>query len=316
MNWNKPTLKGMNMIVITLIIIFYILYASFGRVHWSADVLATFLDYALLLLIILVGWLVWTNQWGMATLGLIAVLWGGFDLINFPLTPLKLSHPTEMRLMVFNVYFQNTGIEAVMAEIKRHDPDLIYLMEYPSNANPTMRLDLAADYPYQIIEPSRFTMGTALFSKFPIVRSEVHQFAGTRIPITEAVIDVNGEHLTFVGGHPWPPLPQWGQLHREQLDDVIGVAAAVDETQMPLIVAGDFNTPPTAYMLNKLAAEANVRQVRQRFDFRKTYFPYPLVAMSLDHVFVSDKIWVGGYFFGNSAGSDHVPLVVDFSLAP
>ena len=316
MNWNEINLRSSPMFVATLIVIFYIVYATLGRINWAADVLAIFLDYALLLLLILVGWLVWTNQWGMAALALIAGLWGAFNLINISSAPINSEHSTPLRLMVFNVYFENQEVDAVMAEIGEHDPDLIYLMEYPSNANPTMRLDLTADYPYQIIEPSRFTMGTALYSKYPIVESEVHQFAGTRIPISEAVIDVGGKRFAFVGGHPWPPLPQWGKLHREQLDDVIDVATGIDETQMPLIVAGDFNTPPSAYMLNELATEANVRQVRQRFDFRKTYFPFPLVAMALDHVLVSDKILVGGYSFGNAAGSDHVPLVVDFSIEP
>jgi len=69
-------------------------------------------------------------------------------------------------------------------------------------------------------------------------------------------------------------------------------------------------------MLGKLAKEARVRQVRQRLDFRKTYFPFPLLAMSLDHVFVSEHILFSGYTLGNSAGSDHVPFILDFSIAP
>ena len=179
-----------------------------------------------------------------------------------------------------------------------------------------MRLDLNETYPYQLIEPSRFTMGTAIYSKHPFDQAEIHQFAGTRIPITEVTINADGHLFTFVGGHPWPPMPPWGQLHREQLEDIIDVAAAVDQAQTPLIVAGDFNTAPQTYMLRNMAQQANVQQVRQRFDLTKTYTVAPLISIPLDHIFVSEAIHASDYFYGDPAGSDHKPIFIDFSIQP
>ncbi|MEM8862664.1 MAG: endonuclease/exonuclease/phosphatase family protein [Chloroflexota bacterium] len=295
---------------------FIILLSSQGRLHWSADVAATFLDYFLLLLLISLVILAWRKQWLFFAVASLFFCWGIFDLFGFASAPIYADQNPAVRLMVFNVYFENQEVEAVQAEIERHDPDIIYLMEYPSNANPIMRLELNDDYPYQLIEPSRFTMGTALYSKHPFVESKTHQFAGTRIPISEVLINVDGKQFVFVGGHPWPPLPPWGQLHREQLDDIIGVAESALQLDVPLVVAGDFNTPPQAFMLNQLAQRVGVNQVRQQFDLRKTYSPFPAVFMSLDHVLVSEDIRVSDYSYAGSAGSDHVPIVVDFSIAP
>ena len=157
-------------------------------------------------------------------------------------------------------------------------------------------------------------MGTAFFSKYPIESSTVHQFPETRIPIFEIKLNINGQPVTFIGGHPWPPLPQWGQRHRDQLADVIQVAAAVDQTQSPLIVAGDFNTTPNAFMLRSLTNEADVALVRNRFDLQKTFFNASVIRFSFDHVFVSEKVSVTYYEFGNRAGSDHLPIIVDFGL--
>ena len=294
----------------------YILLASLGRLYWAGDVLKIFLDYIMLGLLIAVGVAVWRRLWSFAVIGLVACLWGAINLFGFSSAPTYAMTPPDLRLMVFNVYFENEAVEAVEAEITKHDPDLIYLMEYPSEANAVMRLDLDEHYPYQLVEPSRWTMGTAVYSKFPIVDSQLHRGQRSRIPVSEVTIELNGERLTLVGGHPWPPLPQWGALHREQLMSVIDVASAVDRSNTSLVVAGDFNTPPSAYMLSLLSKQAEVSHVRGRFDISKTFFPFPLIGMSLDHVLVSDSVQVVNYFYGDEAGSDHRPLLVDISVSP
>lgn len=288
--------------------------ASFGWLYWLSDLLKLFLDYFVLFLLIAVGFSFWRRIWPMVALGLFFCLWGVILMFNFSSVPSSVDAEPNLRLMVYNVHFENEDAAAVQAEISRQNPEILYLMEYPSDANPAMRLDLEAEYPYQLIEPSRFTMGVALFSKYPIVESKVHKFADTRIPIIEATVEIEGETVTFVGGHPWPPQPQWGQLHRNQLDEIVSVAAGVDQQETPLIVAGDFNTPPSAYMLRKLSHDAQVAQVRTRFDLGKTFNLFPFVGFPLDHVFVSDGVAVVAYQYGSAAGSDHLPIVVDLAL--
>ncbi|MFK7802006.1 MAG: endonuclease/exonuclease/phosphatase family protein [Anaerolineae bacterium] len=294
----------------------YVLFASLGRLLWVSDLLAIYLDYVVVLLLIAVGFAIWRKLWPFAGIGLIFCVWGAINIFSFTSAPLSADQPANLRLMVYNVYYNNQDVEAVQAEIKRLNPDLLYLMEYPSEANRVMRLDLDADYPYQFIEPSRRTMGTAFYSKYPITSETLHRFQETRIPIFEIELMVNGETVVFVGGHPWPPLPQWGETHREQLADIIDVATAVrlERPTVSLIVGGDFNTPPTAYMLDLLTEQADVAQVRNRFDYRKTFFSPSVMGTPIDHVFVSDQLTVADYSFGELAGSDHRPLVVDFSM--
>lgn len=289
-----------------------IIGSTLGRFHWSGDLLLMFLDYALLLTFALMLFALWRGHNSAAAICFLLVAVGAGMLIRGPRAVAAAGQAPELRIMVFNLRFDNPEREQVAELIEAHDPDLLYLIEYPSQANDLMRLELD-QYPYSIVEPSRFTMGVALYSKFPIVDQTLHRFAETRIPIFEVDFDVAGEMVTFVGGHPWPPQPQWGALHRAQLNDVLRVAEGVENER--LIVGGDFNTPPTAYMLQQLASRAEVAQVRSRFDLRKTFFPVPVLGLTLDHLFVSDSFGVQSYTYDRDmAGSDHRPLVVDLSF--
>jgi endonuclease/exonuclease/phosphatase (EEP) superfamily protein YafD len=144
-----------------------------------------------------------------------------------------------------------------VAEIRRHDADVIFLKEC-SDAIQLEIEDAFADYPYRLIEPSRMTMGLALFSPVPITSSSVHRFE-TRIPVFDVTFDV--------GGHPWPALPQWGQLHRKQMADIARVAA---EAEQPLIVAGDFSAAPWSYAVSRSADRADVQDARIGFPLEGT----------------------------------------------
>jgi endonuclease/exonuclease/phosphatase (EEP) superfamily protein YafD len=109
-----------------------------------------------------------------------------------------------------------------------------------------------------------------LFSRIPFEAVEIHRSQETRIPVYQVQMLIDGQRFIFVGGHPWPPQPQWGQLHRDQMNEIIKVAALASP---PLIVAGDFNAAPWSYTMRHLAEQADVRQVRQGLDMTSTWRP-------------------------------------------
>lgn len=290
-----------------------ILAAFTGRFSWWGDLIATLLDYWLLPVVLLVAIYAWRRAWVPFGIGMLLLLLGATYLLVFPrAATLSDGGEPDLRLMVFNMYYDNREIEALTAEIRAYDPDIIFLMEY---ANP-IRAEIEAefeDYVHTVIEPSRRTMGLALFSRVPLEDATVHRAADTRIPIYDIDFEIDGEMVTFIGAHPWPPDPRWAGLNREQIRDVVEIAEA--NADLPLIVAGDFNAPPAAYMMRELARRSETGFVRGWFDNSKTFFLGNLIRLPLDHILVSDQ-WVVTHFeYGDRVGSDHLPLIIDLRLA-
>ncbi|MCB8949604.1 MAG: endonuclease/exonuclease/phosphatase family protein [Ardenticatenaceae bacterium] len=288
--------------------------AWLGFVHWAGDVLALFVPYwaggtAVLLFI----FLILRHRMGGVLAG-IALLLNLMPLVGYlPLSRSAVaSQPADLRLMVYNIYYRNNDLDAIRAEVDAFDPDVIFLMEY-SFAIQSQIEGQFADYPYQLIEPSRMTSGVALFSRVPIIASEVYRFEGTRIPIIEATFDVAGQPVTLVGGHPWPPVDHWANLHALQVADVRRVAEGAER---PLIVAGDFNSVPWSFELRQLQAAADVQDTRRGLGRLTTWIGPSLIRLSLDHVFASEELVVQSYAQGQPGGSDHLPIIVDFALAP
>ena len=287
--------------------------AWLGFVHWVGDVLALFVPYfaagtAVLLLI----FVAFRHRTGVALAGL-ALLLNLVPLVGYlPLDRVAAGggQPVDLRLMVYNIYYRNNNLDAIRTEVDAFSPDIIFLMEYSFAIQSEIEAQFV-DYPYRLIEPSRMTSGVAQFSRVPILASEVYRFEGTRIPVIEVTFDVAGEKVTLVGGHPWPPIDRWANLHALQVADVQRVAA---QAERPLIVAGDFNAAPWSYALRQLQATADVRDTRRGLGRLTTWYGPPPVRLSLDHVFASEELAVQNYTYGQAGGSDHLPSIVDFSV--
>jgi endonuclease/exonuclease/phosphatase (EEP) superfamily protein YafD len=286
--------------------------ARLGALHWAGDLLSLVADTILWAALLLLALCACLRAWRSAALAAVALLLSGAQLTSaLPATRApEASAERSLRLLVYNVYYENRTLDAVVAEVRRHDPDIVFLMEYSYDVQRQIEASFA-DYPYRLIEPSRFTMGIALFSRIPFDSAEVYRAEATRIPVLLARLRADGRPFTLVGGHPWPPQPQWGQLHRDQMLEIIRVAELATG---PLIVAGDFNAAPWSHTMQLLAERAAVRQVRQPLDLTKTWHLLPPVGLPLDHVLVSDEWGLLSYQYGVPAGSDHVPLIVELRL--
>lgn len=306
-------MKPPNLTPLTLFLLAIVPVGSiFGRVTWVGDLLGTPLDYAFGVLLISTVVLTWRRAWPAAAAAGFLTALAGVQLISLPaLAIIEPAKSSELRVMSFNIYYLNRELDQIAAEVARLDPDIVFLMEYSSDIQAAIEDQFEA-YPYRLIDPSRYTMGVALFSKIPMDNGQIHRGQATRIPIVEAHFLLDNRPFAFVGGHPWPPKPRWGKQHRAQFQAMIDVAAKIEGK--PLIVAGDFNTAPWSFMVQRMTEEAAVDLVRGRYDYQKTFFVLPGVGLALDHLFVSDGWHVTRFFTGDRGGSDHQPLIIDLAL--
>lgn len=287
--------------------------AWLGGLHWLGDLLALVVDYYLIVALLLLIVFARRRAWPWVAVAALAAGLSGAQLVSYPrqAPDPEPAAEGELRLLVYNLYHLNQELDALVALIEQYDPDVVFLMEYSDAVQATVE-ESFADYPYRLITPSRLTMGLALFSKLPLEAAEVHRAEATRIPVYDVSLLVEGRRVSFVGGHPWPPQPRWGALHRAQMEAIIAVAA---EAEGPLIVAGDFNAAPWSHTLRRLGAEGEVVAIRQGFDLTKTWRPFPGFGLPVDFVLVSPEWRVLAKEYGPRGGSDHVPLIVDLALA-
>jgi endonuclease/exonuclease/phosphatase (EEP) superfamily protein YafD len=286
--------------------------ARAGALHWVGDTLALVTDYlfwaALLLFLICLR----HRAWRPALASALVLLLSAAQLLGHPrVVPVPAAEAPQLRLLVYNLYYRNDDLPTVLELVRHYDPDVVFLMEYSDAIQQQIETSFAA-YPHRLIRTSRFTMGLALFSRLPIEAVQIHRTDETRIPVFEAQLQLGADSFSFVGGHPWPPQPRWGDLHRRQMQAIGGVAAGAPP---PRIVAGDFNAAPWSYSLRQLAEQADVRLVRRHLDVSKTWQPLPGIGLPLDHVLVSEEWRVLSRQYGPAGGSDHRPLIFDLSLA-
>lgn len=286
--------------------------AWLGAWHWIGDILALPVAYYLLAALVLMGVFLHQRAWRQVAVAGSLLLLTSYQLTSYPHVQ-PVSQPTvqpNLRVLVYNIYYQNTDLAAVVDVVTQYDPDVVFLMEYSEAVQQQIEASFAG-YPYRLVQPSRMTMGLALFSRVPIADVTVHRTEATRIPVYQAQLQLAGQSISFVGGHPWPPQLRWGALHRRQMQEIIRVAELASP---PLIVAGDFNAVPWSATMRRLAAHAEVRPIRQAFDLTSTWRPIPGFGLALDHVLVSAEWQVLAQQYGPPGGSDHVPLIVDLYL--
>jgi endonuclease/exonuclease/phosphatase (EEP) superfamily protein YafD len=89
----------------------------------------------------------------------------------------------------------------------------------------------------------------------------------------------------------------------------------VENSRIPIIIAGDFNDTPASYIYQQATKMLCDPYVEQGRGFGTTYHgPYP--AFRIDYILHSEDIKALSYKRIKTNISDHYPIVVQFDLAP
>lgn len=218
------------------------------------------------------------------------------------------------RLMSFNVLASNTQYEAVIEEIRRHDPDVLVVLEL-SEAWATALEALSGEYAWSVVEPRWHGYGIGVYSRRPIVESTIRQLTptGTDNPAIDARIDLGGVPVQVFAAHFSSPGIQLRlRLRNEQMHEVIEFI----DREGPALLAGDLNCTPYSRQFGRLLADSRLRDSRQGFGYHGSFPAEPwLVRIPIDHVLVSSRIHVSDRRLGEACGSDHLPVISDFSVS-
>ena len=258
---------------------------------------------------------------GLRATGLMAMLLALTALGTAGIVPLPFVGPASAvtakpaerpvyRLLHLNLRFNNPTPEKVISLIARTSPDVIALNEV--SAAWAARLETIAErYPHRVLCDPYSRGAAAILSRRPFARGGKGACdpSGAMAPAT---VDFGGPVLDVVALHlkwPWP----FGQP--EEIAMLAGRLSALSGTAL---IAGDLNAAPWSQAVRHVAEIAGAERIpgsgatwlwRRLPAAMRAY-----VGLPIDHVFARGAIAIHAIGQEEPVGSDHAPLLVEFSL--
>jgi endonuclease/exonuclease/phosphatase (EEP) superfamily protein YafD len=214
--------------------------------------------------------------------------------------------------LLLNLRRDNKRPEEVVEFLKKQKAEILLLEEVTPAWERRLR-PILGDYKYEIVQTRENAFGIWLLSTLPLSDREVLPVEEANVPYVTATVDCDGQPLRFVGVHPVPPTGR-GKA-RDRNDRLDGAGETLRKEKGHRMILGDLNCTPWSPYFQRLLESANVLDTSVGRGLHPTWYPgIPLIALPLDHCLVSPSIVLVSRTVGPDVGSDHRPLLVEFSL--
>ncbi|SIT58865.1 Endonuclease/exonuclease/phosphatase [Mesorhizobium prunaredense] len=224
-------------------------------------------------------------------------------------------HPGDQavyRLLQMNLRFNNPTPEKVLSLIGRTQPDVITLDEVSDMWKAKLGL-LTSSYPHRILCPyPNGVFGVALLSRRPFAAGRQPRCDG-RGAMAIATVDFGGTDVDVAAMHlTWP----WPRHQSRQIGGLSGEFASLGETS---IMACDCNAVPWSAAVRRVAGLGKLTVAPSPGP---TWLPIKLpeflrfAGLPIDLVFSKGAVLIHSVSRLENTGSDHLPLMVEFSLRP
>ena len=304
--------------LVVLIPIVLFIASLLGRQFWVCEVICNFRAYILVTLLITGPVLFSLKRKSLTVAWLGATLWAMIGTVSVFLPASQPAIGSDgaqtIKVMSFNVLATNQQYDNVVAEINRHDPDVLVVPEYANRWHPALER-LHGAYPHRLLQPRWHGFGIAIFSKLPIVKKTVVPTAGSRLdsPLVAATVKLGERDLRIAGVHLLSPRDR-NRLEIRNLQ-ISGIGHHLTADSVPTILVGDFNCVPWSPYLSDFLSRTGYRDSRQGFGYQATWHAYRFfLRVPIDHAFVSPQVHVHSRTVGQCAGSDHFPVIVEVSV--
>lgn len=293
-----------------------------GALHWTLDLLSHFrVQYAL-------------------TLGLLALLFGfrrrrlpalgftAFAALNVamiiplyvpsaavPSTSPPPSGPQPRhRGLLVNVNTQQGSPSRVAAALRELDPDFVALLEVSDDWLTDLQPVLSR-YPHRLAAPRDDNFGIFLGSKVPLLQPEIIPYGDDELPTLRAGLEYPEGRLTLVATHPLPPVSgEHARLRDRQLEFLATLAR---QSKAPLLLIGDLNTTPWSHSFRRLLRDSGLVDSARGRGVQPSWPTFlPPLGIPLDHCLHTPDVQLLHRVTGPAVGSDHLPLLFEFTLAP
>lgn len=218
-----------------------------------------------------------------------------------------------VRVYSANLYVFNTDVAAMRRSIAAADADILVLVEL--GQAPASRLDqLLPDYPHRVLIGQARAGDHArsiIASRYPILqrlaeRPDGLSAVGATVQTPIGPINVFGVHLT----RPWPYQYQWGQISQVMALSERMKAAPEHAT----IAAGDFNSVSSARIGKQIQSDLGLIPAPGWPGTWPSQIP-AFAGITIDQVYRSPDLALITRRLGQPTGSDHRPVVTEFTRA-
>lgn len=302
--------------VFTTVVCFFTTTGFLGAEWWLFDITSHFrMQYLVLLILVAAASLGFRKR----RLALVCVL---FALLNlFAVRSLwwssRATNKTNaesppLRAVLLNVRTENEEKALVLTFLLASKADVIAILE-ANQAWAEALQPLRVAYPHLIAEPREDNFGLLLFSRNPIVTSQLIELGEAGVTTIEATLKIAGRDLKLFVTHPLPP---GGREHTRLRDEQLRLLAErAASLAGPVLVLGDLNTSPWGSAFRTFRKVSGLTDTSEGIGWQATWpTSMPFMLIPLDHAFVSPDLHVIGRHIGPQVGSDHFPLLVDLTF--
>jgi endonuclease/exonuclease/phosphatase (EEP) superfamily protein YafD len=216
---------------------------------------------------------------------------------------------TRFKILYANVNAFSSPSSALPDLISSENPDVVAIVELTPSWNAGLALE--SKYPYRISIPEPHCFGLGLFSKFPISGTPVTEIGEDvpRVIVTELEVSP-GRTLEFTVFHGLPPSETSMVLNKLITRRLLTILKHDDKEG---IVVADMNaTPFSGFYRPFLWAAGFSNAMHGRGLYRTWNATSELLRFTIDHVLYRGEVKVRSARVGDTIGSDHLPLIVEF----
>ena len=307
------------------------IFGFLGQYWWVFDLVSHFRLQYFIVLVVLVVFFVKEKKWKSMGVGLF------FGVANFILiSPYigTINSDTEegqpkIRILSMNLSHTNSSYKKAILLIRKTQPSVLVLQEL-SNSWENGLGEALVQFPYSVKIPEN-TMPDGVDSMLPnflIPKEKLFIGLYSHLSFERIMIDrpddfpvsyIRGSFkfkeniFTLFGVHLTSPVGKYRtDLRNKQL---ASLAEEIQKNNQPTVVVGDFNITPWSSYFEKFIQKTRLRDTRKGIGVYPTWLAqFPPLAIPIDHGLTSNGIKFGSFSLGSSFGSDHLPIILDFSI--
>lgn len=308
--------------ILAILTVFFILAVFIPLVHndyWLFKVLEyPRLQKLVLVLLVLGGWFVYwplDNTWQQV---LFWTLCAAALYLIYKIGPYTTILPKEMKtvtsfkedqtLRIFsaNVYQYNRAYDRMLQQIRRMNPDVIFLLETDAGWADAVK-ELTADYPYTLLSPLDNTYGLLFYSRLKLEGGKVAFLVKDTIPSIETGLYLpSGQKIMLWGLHPEPPVPGENLYATAKDKELMKVALKVKDCKLPVVVFGDLNDVAWSHTTELFRKTSQLLDPRRGRGFYSTFSAHHwFIRFPLDYIFCSKEFGLVQMKRLPKNGSDH-----------
>ena len=282
-----------------------------GREVWPLDLLSFFwsLFIAASVLLLLVS-LLFAGP-AVKVLAVAAVLIACIPVLRLPPPPTS-TESRNLRIVTANLFIGNSDPRAFVAFLVKETNDVF---------QEAIRKSGLFAFETSSALPSRDDK--TVFSRFPI-REEAQVGVGAgrgalrRHPM-RLIVDTPQGPLLLYAIHPDSPRRPWRWWQRNLYLDALATEIGKEPKMLPVVVLGDWNTPPWSAFFRDFFARTGYSSMQSRpwpetTRFLERFRRYFIFGAAIDHVAMSSQVSMAHWQVGPDFGSNHLPIVVDLAL--